>query len=167
MNGISCLADIEAIERRAPALPASTYAMIGQAAAAHADRPALSFFLRAQDHERPLTWNYATFFAQITATANFFHRLGIGKDDVIAFVLPNLPETHLTVWGGQAAGIVFAINPLLEPAAIGALLKAGGAKVLVTLAPSAGSDLWPKLRPVLAEVPSLRHLVLVELGQRA
>jgi fatty-acyl-CoA synthase len=142
-NGIAGMSDVETIERHRPALPASTYALIGQAAAAHADAPALSFFLRAQDHDRPQTWDYATLFARITATANFFHALGIGKDDVIAFVLPNLPETHLTIWGGQATGIVFAINPLLEPAAIVELLKAGGTKVLVTLAPFPGSDLWP------------------------
>ena len=79
-------------------------------------------------------------------------------------MLPNLPQTHLTIWGGQAAGIVFAINPLLEPAAIGELLKAGGAKVLVTLAPFPGSDLWPKLQPVIGDVPGLRHLVLVDLA---
>ena len=123
MNGIAGMTDVVAIERPVPQLPASTYEMIGRAAAAHASAPALSFFLRAQDHDRPTTWDYATLFAKITATANFFHSLGIGKDDVIAFVLPNLPETHLTIWGGQAAGIVFAINPMLEPAAIGELLK--------------------------------------------
>ena len=167
MNGIADQSDVLAIERTSPTLPASTYEMIGRAAAAHAEAPALSFFLRAQDHARPLTWDYATFFAQITATANFFHSLGIGKDDVIAFVLPNLPQTHLTIWGGQAAGIVLAINPLLEPAAIGELLKAGAAKVLVTLGPFPGSDLWPKLQSVVGEVPSLRHLVLVDLAQRA
>ena len=50
-------------------------------------------------------------------------------------MLPNLPQTHLAIWGGQAAGIAFAINPLLEPAAIAELLSAGEAKVLVTLAP--------------------------------
>jgi fatty-acyl-CoA synthase len=165
MNGIANQSDVMAIERMRPTLPASTYEMIGQAAAAHANAPALSFFLRAQDHDRPLTWDYATLFAQITATANFFHGLGIGKDDVIAFVLPNLSQTHLTVWGGQAAGIVFAINPMLEPAAIGELLKAGAAKVLVTLAPFPGSDLWPKLQSVVGEVPSLQHLVLVDLAQ--
>ena len=164
MNGIAGMPDVLAIERDAPTLPDSTYEMIGHAAAAHADAPALSFFLRAQDHDRPMTWDYATLFARITATANFFHGLGIGKDDVIAFVLPNLPETHLTIWGGQAAGIVFAINPMLEPAAIGELLRAGGAKVLVTLAPFPGTDLWPKLQPVVAEVPGLRHLVLVDLA---
>ena len=138
MNGIAGMADVVAIERLVPQLPDSTYEMIGRAAAAQPQAPALSFFLRAQDHERPATWNYETLFARITATANFFHGLGVGKDDVIAFVLPNLPETHLTIWGGQAAGIVFAINPMLEPAAIGELLRAGGAKVLVTLAPLPG-----------------------------
>lgn len=165
MNGIAQVSDVVAIERTAPTLPASTYEMIGRAAATHADAPALSFFLRAQDHDRPLTWDYATLFARITATANFFHGLGIGKDDVIAFVLPNLPQTHLVIWGGQAAGIVFAINPLLEPAAIGELLKAGGAKVLVTLAPCHGSDLWPKLQPVIRDLPGPRHVVLVDLAQ--
>lgn len=166
MNGIANLSDVMAIERGRPALPASTYEMIGHATAAHAGAPALSFFERAQDHERPLTWDYATLFAKITATANFFHGLGIGKDDVIAFVLPNLPQTHLVIWGGQAAGIVFAINPLLEPVAIAELLRAGGAKVLVTLAPSPGSELWPKLQSAIGNAPGLRHLVLIDPAQQ-
>ena len=135
MKGIASMADVLAVERLHPSLPNSTYEMIRAAATVHAKAPALSFFLRVQDHERPTTWSYESFFARITATANFFHSLGIGKNDVVAFVLPNLPETHLTIWGGEAAGIVFAINPLLEPAAISELLRAGQAKVLVTLAP--------------------------------
>ena len=148
-----------------PTLPNSTYEMIRAAAAAHAKAPALSFFLRVQDHERPTTWSYETLFARITATANFFHSLGIGKDDVVAFVLPNLPETHLTIWGGEAAGIVFAINPLLEPAAIAELLRAGEARCWSRSRPSPGSDLWSKLQPMLAEVPGLRHVVLVDLAR--
>ena len=164
MKGIASMTDVLAIERRQPSLPNSTYEMIRAAASAHARAPALSFFLRVQDHTRPTTWTYESLFARITATANFFHSLGVGKDDVIAFVLPNLPETHLTIWGGEAAGIVFAINPLLEAAAIGELLKAGEAKVLVTLAPFPGVDLWSKVQPVLGEVPTLRHLVLVDLA---
>jgi len=119
MKGIAGMADVLAIEREPPSLPASTYEMIRAAAAQHARSPALSFFASVEDHARPATWSYESFFARITATANFFHSLGVGKDDVVAFVLPNLPETHLTIWGGEAAGIVFAINPLLEPAAIG------------------------------------------------
>jgi fatty-acyl-CoA synthase len=165
MNGIASMADVSASERLHPSLPRSTYEMIRAAASEHAKRPALSFFLRVQDHERPTTWSYESFLAGVTATANFFHRLGVGKNDVVAFVLPNLPETHLTIWGGEAAGIVFAINPLLEPAAIRALLTAGEVKVLVTLAPFPGVDLWSKLQPILHDVPSLRHLVLVDLAE--
>ncbi|RPH53935.1 MAG: acyl-CoA synthetase [Lysobacterales bacterium] len=164
MKGIASMADVLAVERLHPSLPNSTYEMIRAAATVHAKAPALSFFLRVQDHERPTTWSYESFFARITATANFFHSLGIGKNDVVAFVLPNLPETHLTIWGGEAAGIVYAINPLLEPAAISELLRAGQAKVLVTLAPFPGVDLWSKLQPILSEAPTLKHLVLVDLA---
>ena len=164
MKGIASMADVLSLEEQPPSLPASTYEMLRIAAAEHANAPALSFFLRVHDHERPTTWSYETFFTRITATANFFHSLGIGKNDVIASVLPNLLETHLTIWGGEAAGIVFAINPLLEPTAIAELLRAGEAKVLVTLAPFPGVDLWSKLQPILGAVPSLRHVVLVNLA---
>jgi len=165
MSGIAEQSDVEALERAYPTLPDSTYAMIRQAALANPEAPALSFFLRVQDHERLETWDYATLLAKVTACANLFHALGVGKDDVVAYVLPNLPETHLVVWGGQASGIVFAINPLLEAAAIGELLRAGGATVLVTLGPCPGSDLWPKVQSVINQVPDLRHLVLVDLAQ--
>lgn len=164
MQGIATLSDVLALERSQPTLPASTYDVIGLAAAAHAQAPALSFFARAQDHDKPLTWDYATLWANINATANFFHSLELTKDDVIAFVLPNLPQTHLVIWGGQAAGIVFAINPLLEPASIGELLRAGNAKVLVTLAPNAGSALSPGLQAAIDSAPDLRHLVLIDIA---
>ena len=38
-------------------------------------------------------------------------------------VLPNLPETHFVYWGGEAAGIVAMINPLLETVAIADLIQ--------------------------------------------
>ncbi|MGJ7510304.1 acyl-CoA synthetase [Variovorax sp. GT1P44] len=168
MNGIASIADVLALESEHDRLlPNSTYEMIGAAARAHPDAPALSFFARVEDHARPEVWNYETLFARITATANFFHELGVGADDVVAFALPNLPQTHLAIWGGQAAGIAFAINPMLEPAAIVELLAAGDAKVLITLAPVPGMDLWSKLQPLLAGVRCLEHVVLVDLGGKA
>ena len=132
--------------------------MIAAAARAHPDGPALSIFMRVQDHARPQSWTYEALFARITATANFFHALGIGPRDVVAFVLPNLPQTHFTIWGAQAAGIAFAVNPLLETGAVAELLTARQAKVLVTLAPLPGVDLWSTLKPVLGRVPSLEHV---------
>jgi fatty-acyl-CoA synthase len=165
MSGIASMADVLALEsEHAGPLPSSTYDMIGAAARAYPQAPALSFFLRVEDHQQPQVWSYETLFSRITATANFLHELGVGRDDVVAFVLPNLPQTHLAIWGSQAAGIAFAINPLLEPAAIAELLDAGEAKVLITLAPVPGTDLWSKLQPFLGRVRSLRHVVRVDLS---
>ncbi|WP_332742205.1 acyl-CoA synthetase [Hydrogenophaga sp.] len=167
MNGIATMADVLALEAEHDGLlPNSTYEMIGAAARIHRDAPALSFFLRVEDHARPEVWTYETLFKRITATANFLHELGVGANDVVAFVLPNLPQTHLAIWGGQAAGIAFAINPMLEPTTIAELLAAGQAKVLITLAPGPGMDVWAKLQPLLGRVPSLEHVVLVNLDSR-
>jgi fatty-acyl-CoA synthase len=168
MNGVATMRDVEAIEARRPGdLPASTYELIRLGASLDPDAPALSFFLTVDEHRRPETWTYRELLARLTQTANFFHGLGARKDSVIAFVLPNLPETHFVIWGGQAAAIVVALNPLLEGAALEALLRAAAAEILVTLAPLPGADLWQKVQPTLARVPSLKHLVLVDLAEHA
>ncbi|SMF99473.1 acyl-CoA synthetase [Burkholderia singularis] len=168
MNGIANQADVVAIEASGPPadLPASTYEMICRGAALDPSAPALSFFLRADDHRNAVRWSYRELVHDITRTANFFARVGVRRDTVVAYILPNLPETHFVIWGGEAAGIVCAINPLLEPAAIAELLNAAKVEVLVTLAPFPGTDLWPKVQPVLNRVGTLRHLVLVNLADR-
>mgnify|MGYP003349831811 CR=1 FL=1 len=108
MSGFSSLRDVEAVEARGlpPDLPQSTYEMIRRGASLNPEAPALSFFLSVNDHRTPQTWSYAALLARITQMANFFDSIGVKKDSVIAFVLPNLPETHFVIWGGQAAGIV-------------------------------------------------------------
>jgi fatty-acyl-CoA synthase len=163
---ISTLREIEAIERiplSERGLPSSTYEMLRSGAAQYPDAPALSFFARAADHASPFVWTHAELFHDITRAANLFRRLGIGRADVVAFVLPNLPETHFVIWGGEAAGIVFAINPLLEAESIAELLRAGGAKWLVTLGPTPGLDLWERASRAAAAAPALRGLLTVEL----
>ncbi|MCA8276090.1 acyl-CoA synthetase [Burkholderia sp. AU30280] len=168
MNGIATRDDVLAIEAQGlPAdLPASTYEMICAGAAIDPSAPALSFFPSADAHRDAERWTYRELVRDITRTANLFTRLGVSSDSVIAYVLPNLPETHFVIWGGQAAGIVCAINPLLESEAIGSLLKAAGASVLVTLAPFPGTDLWQKVAAILHQVEPLRHLVLVNPADR-
>lgn len=140
--------------------------MLQRGASIDPDAPALSFFLRASDQGRPQRWTYRELMAEITRTANLFTRLGMRKDSVIAYVLPNLPETHFVIWGGEAAGIVCAINPLLEASAIGDLLNAAGAEALVTLSPFPGVDLWQKVHSLLGKVRTLKQLVLINLADR-
>jgi fatty-acyl-CoA synthase len=168
VTGVACIDDVRAVEAEGPpaAWPQSTYDLLRRGAAIDPEAPALSFFLTAQDHARPETWTYRRLMAEITRTANGFDALGAMSDTVIAFLLPNLPETHFVLWGGEAAGIVLAINPLLEPEAIADILNAAGAAILVSLAPFPKVDLWDKVRAIAPKVPSLRHLVLVSLADR-
>lgn len=163
-SGVGSLHDVRRIEQAQPEPltgVSSTYDLLRQGVAKGPGRTAMSFFLRTEDFRQPFQWTHAEWFARITQAANMFHRLGIGRRDVIAFVLPNLPETHWTIWGGEAAGIVMAINPLLEPALIAELMNAARPRIVVTLAPTPGVDIWQKVAKAVESVPSVRTVLTV------
>ncbi|WP_458129884.1 acyl-CoA synthetase [Pseudomonas sp. Z2-11] len=160
LDDIHALESVPLVERD---LAPNTYEALQRCAQRNPQASALSFFVDAADFTHTHEWNYAQLFAEITRAANAFHDLGIVPGEVIAFVLPNLPETHFTIWGGEAAGIVMAINPLLEASQIADLLRAANARVVVTLAPMPGSDLWPKIAGQLNRLPDLRHVVWVSM----
>lgn len=158
------LADVLDIERQDLALAGSdisTYALLARGAARAPEATALSFFLESDDYKVPFTWTYRQWLRRITQTANMFRRMGLQRGDVVAFVLPNLPETHWTIWGGETAGIVFAINPLLEAPMLLELLNAARPRIVVTLAPTPGIDLWEKVSAVLPQVASLNSVLTV------
>lgn len=165
---IRSIADIEAIEAHPladQALPGSTYEAIAATARRAPDARALSFFLTVDSHDLPFMWNYAELLADITRAANAFHAFGVDERSPAALVLPNLPEAHFALWGGEAAGVAFAVNPLLEPAQIAELLRAARARVLVTPAPFPGNDPWTRLAPHLSDLPDLRVVALVDLAR--
>jgi fatty-acyl-CoA synthase len=167
MVAIASMRDVLDLEAETSAqLPPSTYELFRIAAARHADAPALSSFGSVAQHRHLQTWSYRELFAKVTQTANFFHWLGATPRSVIAFVLPNLLETHAVLWGAEATGIVLPLNPLLEGSALAELLNGAGVEILVSLAPAPGSELWPKLELIAMRVPSLKHLVLVDLSAR-
>lgn len=144
-------------------LASSTYEALRRAAKLNSTSPAMSFISDANDISHSFKWNYSELFSDITRTANAFHALGITPDKVVAYILPNLPETHFTIWGGEAAGIVLAINPMLEAKQIGMLLNAAKASAVVTLAPTPGSDLWPKLASQLRNLTTVKNIVWVSM----
>jgi acyl-CoA synthetase (AMP-forming)/AMP-acid ligase II len=80
----------------------------------------------------------------------------VQRGDVVAYVLPNLPETHLVIWGAETAGIALAINPLLEGAQIGDLLRSAQARWIVTLAPHPDPELWKR---ICVAVPLAREML--------
>ncbi|MDQ4394169.1 AMP-binding protein, partial [Pseudomonas aeruginosa] len=159
------LSDIEALERvplEQRDLPSSTYELLQRSAQRHGQRIALSCLLHGSAAEEPLRISYAELFARVTQTANALHRLGLESHQAVSFLLPNLPQTHYVIWGGEAAGIVNAINPLLEPEHIAELIRASNTRVLVTLAPFPGTDLWQKVAGLRAQLPELYAIVVVD-----
>ena len=165
MFQIRSLADIEGIEtvpveERLEGI-ASTYEAIARSADRSPDAVALAFLPNGDSAAAATEVTYRELLSKVTQAANAFHALGIGPTDVVSYILPNLLETHYTIWGGQAAGIVNAVNPLLEPDHIAHILNAVESKVLVALGPTLGADLWRKVDTVRRHVPSLRAVLVV------
>jgi fatty-acyl-CoA synthase len=167
MARISTLADVEAIEATPlteQGLAPSTYETIRRTAQKYPDQAALIFFLQAKAYEKAVTWNYQTLLAKLHQTANFFHELGVGPTDTVSYILPNLPQTYLTLYGGEAAGIACPINPLLEADTLAEILNAAETKVLVTIGPFPKTDVWEKVASVVDRVPTLHTIVQVDIA---
>ncbi len=161
---VASLADIERIEQiplqeRMEAF--TTLDILRQAARRGPERAAIRFLPRGRADDEPQTVSYAELLENVYRTANFFHDLGIGATDVVSYLLPNLPETHYVIWGGQAAGIVNAVNPLLQPRQIADILTDAGSKVLVTLDESLSPELWGLAQAVRKLSPGLEHIVVI------
>ncbi|WP_220668835.1 acyl-CoA synthetase [Paenirhodobacter hankyongi] len=166
-RGISELADIlriEATPLEERPLPASTYAALREVAAARPGQTALSFFPVLAALDRPETWSWGALLAEITRTANMLRAEGIGRDDVVAYLLPNLPQTHWTIWGGETAGIVMALNPALGAEELGALLAAAGAKMLVAAGPGIDPEIWDKATRAAGASGCVRQVLVVGSG---
>lgn len=164
---IRTLQDIEQIESTPLSdrdLPSSTFELIRRTAQASPEAAALSFILQGTGEETPLRLNYAELLGKITQTANAFHRLGLRPGKAVSFLLPNLPQTHYTIWGGEAAGIVNAINPLLDPEHIAELIHASNSELLVTLAPFPGTELWDKVDALRDQLPELKAILCVDMA---
>jgi fatty-acyl-CoA synthase len=147
------------LKERLPA--ANTYELLQKGAAIDPQAPALSFIASGDKWDQPLTLSYAQLLGRVTQTANLFHDLGVGPSDVISYLLPNLPQTHFVLWGGEATGIVNPINPLLEPSTVADICRAAGTKVLVALGEMPGTDIWQKAEAVRDQLPNLRTVVKV------
>ena len=161
---IATMADLEAIakipiEERLPFF--NTYDLIKHGAALDPGAIAISFMPTGGQYDNPIQITYSEFLERVTQTANLFHDLGIGPNDVVSYLLPSLPYTHYILWGGEATGIVNPINPLLEPATIIEICKSANTKVLVALEEWPGTIIWNKALAVRKELPNLKAIVRI------
>ena len=161
------MADRNAINDEMPwedrGLPVTTYGQLTKTAAAFPDRPAVTFQMFSTDGAPADTLSWSELRAQVAQTANMFRSLGVEETDVVAFLLPNATETILTYLGGQVAGIVNPINPMLDAEQIAAILRETGAKVLVTLKAFPKTDVAQKAAEAVALAPNVTSIVEVDL----
>jgi len=161
---VRSLADIQALEQTplAQALTVrSTYEIFRNAGHAFGDKTALTFLRTGNPDDAPIRWSYAELLARIHQTANLLHGLGVGPNDAVAVLLPGCLEYHLALWGGEAAGIVQPLNPLLTDEKLVALMTAARAKVLIAYGSDAESGMWSKALRLRGQVPGLTTLLRV------
>ena len=159
------LSDIESLEKVPLAdrigRYRSTFDVIRESSERDSDKAALHFIPTGSADEEPVTLSYGELTRKIYQAGNLFAGLGVGSEDAVSFLLPNLIETHPTIWGEQAAGIVNPINPLLEVDAIADIARAAGARVLVAAGPAVSDEIWKKAEAIQGRLPQLRAVVQV------
>ena len=73
------------------------------------DATALTMLMTGAPDETPRRVNYAQLLGGIRRAANLFTHLA-GPRPGVAYMLPSLVETHLTLWGAEVAGYAVPIN---------------------------------------------------------
>lgn len=164
---IATLADKAEVEAAHPweaAQPAQTlYELLTKTRNAHGDRRAMTFTLTSDPKDAGETLTWSELHGKATQAANLFRALGVGENDVVAYILPNASETVWAYLGGSVAGIVNPINPLLEPDQIASILNETQAKVVVTLKSFLKTDVAQKAAEAVAMAPGVTHVLEVDL----
>ncbi|MEM9551438.1 MAG: acyl-CoA synthetase [Pseudomonadota bacterium] len=167
--GFAGIEDRTAIENEMPYdtrdLPVTLYQMLTNTVRKFPRHNAVSYQILsgAKDKAETLTWT--ELHDKVVQTANMFRALGIGENDVVAYVLPNCHETIFTLLGGSIAGIANPINPLLEPEQIGSILRETNAKVVVTLKPFPKTDVAQKTAEAVRHAPNVHTVLEVDLNR--
>ena len=165
MPALSTDAEVRAFEASAPygerIAAQSTYEALRLGMQRDPQAAALHFLAKAEPDQPPLTLSHAEFFAKVTQSANLFASFGVGAQDVVSFLLPLLPQSYFGLFGAQAAGIANPVNPLLSAAQLGEILRAAGTKVLVTVGPLPGSDIWDKVQQIKGSLPQLKAVLVI------
>lgn len=95
MQAFTTLADIERLEqtpREQTAPHRSPYALIRATAERFPEREAFRFLPDADLATEPRRISYRALVADIHRAANLFRSLGVGPDDAVALLAPNLPR---------------------------------------------------------------------------
>jgi acetyl-CoA synthetase len=113
------------------------------------------------------TLSYQDFSREVDRLARALLAIGIGKSDVVAIYMPNLPETFAAFFAILKIGAI--VMPLFSgfgPSPIQSRLNHGGAKAVITANGTWRRGIATPLKAVLDQaletVPSVRHVIVVD-----
>ncbi|HYW59392.1 MAG TPA: acyl-CoA synthetase [Xanthobacteraceae bacterium] len=125
------------------------------------DKVAIRYVADADPDGAPVTLTYRALQAHANQVANLFHRLGIGRDDAVLFLLPTVPELYVVMLGALAAGIACSINWMLKGEQLVELIRSTRAKVIVALGPTPGFEIFENIAAIRNEIPPSANILTV------
>ena len=159
--------DIKALEKEMPVTDRwdtkTVYQQLCKTRDQFPSNSAVSYQLKSGPKDKAFSLNWTELTTQVTKAANLFRSLGVGEEDVVAYLLPTTHETLITLMGAMTAGIAAPINPTLEPEHISALLRETGAKVLVTLKAFPKIEIAQLAAEAVAAAPNVKTVVEIDL----
>ncbi len=168
MGKFASLEDLLKIEQEAESfeardLPRTMHDFLASAKDKNPNGNAISYQITSGPKDKAETETWTGVYEKSVQAANLFRSLGVGENDVVAFLLPNAMETAYTLLGGMISGIVNPINPLLDPEQISAILRETNATVLVTLKAFPKTDVPQKAAEALKDAPNVKTVLEIDL----
>jgi fatty-acyl-CoA synthase len=125
------------------------------------DKIAIRYIADGDPESPPVTLRYRELQARTTQAANLFHSLGVESGDAVLIVLPTLPQLYVAMLGAVAAGIACSVNWMLKGAQLAELVRSSKAKVLITLGPTPGYEIWENVQAIRSDIPTAVRILTV------
>ena len=153
------LADVEMIERT-PLEERLTVVdftrRVELALAAHAaDEVAITYFAVGDVDRNPECVTFTTLRKNIRRTAALLGDHGIGRNDVVAILMPAVPAIYWSILGAMSRGIPFPVNWMLESELLLRLLQEANTKAVIALGPTPGFGIWESLQSIARALPGV------------
>ncbi len=133
IRGIEDVISLEQRPFREFVKASSIYDLIKQASERHGEKDAFIYLPDGKPDTAAISVSYNELFSKVTQAANLFRSLGIGAEESVAILSPNMPEAHFALWGAETACRACPINFMLETEHILAIMEQAKVKAIVCL----------------------------------
>ena len=116
-------------------------------------RVAISYLSDANPETTPQTLSHGALRSRARQAARLFRELGVTRQDTVLLLLPTLPQWFVATLGAIKVGRVCCANWMLSGEQWLDLVRSSRARVIVTLGPAEGFDIWERLCALRDRLP--------------